>query len=184
MVAVEHDLQTSTPNRLDVDDSQHRLAVFRPGILDRFGIPTCHLGRFVLQAVDLGDQFRSEFGVEDASGGIKWFQPVPLGRVVAGGDLQPGGGGEFSHQQPAGWCRGNPGIEHSTALGRQARQDRVADHQSAGTPITRDDDCAAMSHAGQCASEPREVLGFEPIAHDAAEAGDAENPGGHLGRSV
>ena len=99
---------------------------------------------------------------------------------MAGRDLQSASGFEMRNKYAAGGSRRDSRINNATARRQQPRDHRMLDHQSGRTTVAAQDDRTALEHRAQSAGKSREVFRIKSVADHTTQAGDTQNPFGHL----
>src|SRR5437588_1665142 len=144
-VGVEEGLELTCTNLRHIDQFQYALAVpiVRAGALGQAAQTIPRRPVKVPRLEKLLDLL-AFCGGKDGTVGAKEFEPVPFGRVMAGGDLKAACRLEPAHGKAAGWRRRNAQVVYFTAQAEQTGKHGMAQYDATGPAVPADGDLSAV----------------------------------------
>src|SRR5262245_30101824 len=114
-------------------------------------------------------------GAEHAAIGTEELHAVPFGGIVAGGDLDAAGRAERADRQADRRRRRDVQVVYFAAVGQEAGQYGMAQNQATGSAVAAEHDAAAVYVSRERRGERQRRRLRQPLAGDAANAGDAHD---------
>jgi len=112
---------------------------------------------------------------DDPAFGREELEPVVLGRIMAGGDLDPAGGLVVADEDPQGGRSGDPRVECITADRAQTRLNRLGQHLAREPAVAGHDQGPRGAFGGKCGDIADRNLRRQALANYASQPRDADN---------
>ena len=180
MVYIEHHLEPPGSDRFDIDELAHGVEMSLAGVRPLLrGSQTFPVGQF--QTVDFEQlkQPSPHLVVEDGAVGRKRFEPVPLDRIMAGGDFDAAGRPPVPHQEAARRRGGDPHVEHPATDRFEACLHGPLEHHAGRAAVAGHDHRTAPAENAEGLRELHDEVRIQSVSDDAAQAADAKNSLGH-----
>src|SRR5262249_23839946 len=129
--------------------------------------------RVLTLVIDI-EQLARLAGIQKETARTDELQRVPFRRIVTRCDRDAALRAPVTHLELNSGHRTHADVDDAVAGGEDAGDDGVFDHLAGGSRIASDDDRAGARVRSESLREARQEFRCERLAHDAADAGDAD----------